>query len=79
MKTVGTTAPKASEVTVPWLFIHGTEDDVVPIEDSREIFALANDPKKLVEIPGTDHVFSEDGLGPMSETVIAWLGEVLQN
>jgi hypothetical protein len=79
MKAIRTTAPKASEVTVPWLFVHGTKDDVVPIEDSREIFALANEPKKFVEISGTDHVFSEDGLGPMSEAVIAWLGEVLRN
>jgi hypothetical protein len=50
----------------------------VPIEDSREIFAMANDPKKLVEIPGTDHVFSDNGLEPMSEAVIAWLGYALR-
>ena len=79
MKAIGTTAPKASEVTAPWLFVHGTDDDVVPIEDSREIFALANDPKKLVEIPGADHVFSEDGLKPMTEAVISWLGDILRN
>ncbi len=78
MKTIGSVAPKAVEVKVPWLLVHGTDDDVVPIEDSREIFALANEPKELVEIPGTDHVFSGDGLALMSEAVIDWLGKTLR-
>ncbi len=79
MKSIHSTAPKASEIKVPWLFVHGTDDDVVPIEDSREIFALAGEPKKLVEIPGADHVFSENGQAPMIEAVLAWLGETLRN
>ena len=79
MKAIRSTAPKASEVKVPWLLVHGTEDDVVPVEDSREIFALAGEPKKLVEIPGADHVFSEEGQTPMIEAVLAWLGETLRN
>ena len=78
MKTIGSVAPKAAEVQVPWLLVHGTEDDVVPIGDSREIFALANEPKKLVEIPETDHVFSGESLAPLSEAVIDWLGKILR-
>ena len=62
---------------VPWLLIHGTEDDVVPVEDSREIFALANEPKKIVEIPGANHVFSEEGEKPV-DAVIDWIGETLR-
>ena len=77
VKAIRSTAPKATEVRVPWLLVHGTEDDVVPIDDSREIFALANEPKKLAVIPGADHVFSDDALGQMSEAVIAWLGDTL--
>ena len=77
MYTIGSVAAMASEVKVPWLLIHGDADDVVPIEDSREIFAHANEPKKIIEIPGANHVFSE-GLGPMSESVIDWIGEILR-
>ena len=78
MKTIGSVAPKASAITVPWLLVHGTIDDVVPIEDSSEIFALANEPKQFVEIPEADHVFSGDALPQMSEAVISWLGETLR-
>jgi fermentation-respiration switch protein FrsA (DUF1100 family) len=51
---------------------------VVPIEDSREIFNLANEPKKIIEIPGANHVFSEAALEPMSDAVIDWIGEILR-
>lgn len=78
MYQIGSVAAKASEVKVPWLLIHGDADDVVPIEDSREIFNLANEPKKIIEIPGANHVFSEAALEPMSEVVIDWIGEILR-
>lgn len=78
MKAIKTTATKASDIKVPWLLVHGTADDVVPIEDSKKIFALANEPKKMVEIPNANHVFADDGLEPMIEAVISWVGEVLQ-
>jgi len=78
LESIITTAPKASEVKVPWLLVHGTEDDVVPIEDSQEIFAHANEPKKLVEIPGANHVFSDDGEKPMIDAVIDWIGNSLR-
>ena len=78
MYSIGSVASKAFEVKVPWLLIHGDADDVVPIEDSREIFALANEPKKIIEIPRANHVFSEAGLEPMREAVIDWIGETLR-
>jgi alpha/beta superfamily hydrolase len=78
LHTIESTAPKASDIKIPWLLVHGSADDVVPIEDSQEIFALANEPKKMVEIPGANHVFSDEGLEPMSDAVISWIGETLQ-
>ena len=78
LENIGSTASKAGGIKVPWLIVHGSTDDVVPIEDSQEIFALANEPKKLVEIPGANHVFSEDGEKPMIDAVIDWIGESLQ-
>ena len=78
LENIVSTASKAADVKVPWLLVHGTEDDVVPIEDSREIFALANEPKKIVEIPGANHVFSEAGEKPMIDAVVDWIGETLR-
>ena len=79
MKAIGSVAPQASSIRVPWLLVHGTEDDVVPMEDSKEIFTLANEPKKLVEIAEANHVFAgDDALPYMIEAVIAWLGDTLR-
>ena len=43
---------------VPVLFIHGTEDVLVPIRNSYDNFEACTAPKKLVEFPGADHCHS---------------------
>ena len=53
--------------------VHGTEDDVVPIKDSREIFNKANNPKELIEIQNADHVFSEKSTNVMVTQVVSWI------
>lgn len=61
---------RAASIQVPWLLVHGTEDDVVPIQDSLDIFERANEPKELVRIEGADHVFSEhtdEMVGPVCD------------
>ena len=77
MNTVGTVIGLAASVKVPWLLVHGTADDVVPIEESREILEQANEPKELYEIPGSDHVFDPEGnpdaLPMMVTKVSEWL------
>lgn len=65
----------AKDITVPWLFVHGSEDDSVLLKDSEDAFAAANDPKKLVVIDGADHLF-EPGFGDqMADLVAAWCTE----
>jgi uncharacterized protein len=49
-------------VTVPVLILHGTDDQVVPIAFGERLFALANEPKRMVRIPGGGHV-NLDGFG----------------
>ena len=44
-----------------------------------KLFALASEPKKMLEIPGANHVFSGEGESPMIEAVISWLGRVFEN
>jgi uncharacterized protein len=43
----------------PLLIVHGEKDEAIPAEkDPKELFALANRPKKLVIIKGADHRFT---------------------
>jgi uncharacterized protein len=46
---------KISEIHIPVLFIHGTADQIVPFFMSQRLFAAANEPKRLVLIPGAHH------------------------
>ena len=70
---INTVVDCASKISVPWLLVHGTEDDVVPIEDSQKIYAQANEPKELLTIEDANHVFSDDSLSPMVEKVVDWV------
>ena len=55
------------QVTAPVLILHGTDDHVVPIAFGARLFALANEPKRLVRIPGGGHV-NLDGFGAQDVT-----------
>jgi alpha/beta superfamily hydrolase len=56
---IGTVVTRAPSIQIPWLLVHGTKDDLVPLQDSLDIFEIANEPKQLVQIEGADHMFSE--------------------
>ena len=71
---INTVVDRVPQIAVPWLLIHGTEDDVVPIQESRDIFDKANQPKGLIEIEGADHVFSDESTGVMVTKVADWIG-----
>jgi pimeloyl-ACP methyl ester carboxylesterase len=73
MKAIGGVLERASEIVVPWLLVHGTEDDVVPYQESVDIFAKANEPKKLITIEGGGHVFTEAATLPMVTGVVEWV------
>jgi len=57
---IGDTLDAAEKVMQPWLLVHGTADDVVPLKDSKDAFGAANCRKEFLEIPGAGHVFGED-------------------
>ena len=78
MNTIDSVLSLGSQIQVPWLLVHGTEDDVVPINESREIIAQSPDDappsnREFVEIPGSNHVFADAGLQPMIDAVTTWL------
>lgn len=72
MAQIDTVVRRGAEIVVPWLLVHGSEDDVVPIDDSHDILARASGNAELVVIDGADHVFSEHAQ-VMVEKVVGWL------
>ncbi|MEK6920549.1 MAG: alpha/beta hydrolase, partial [Nanoarchaeota archaeon] len=42
----------------PLLIIHGSKDEGIPVLEAKDLYKVANEPKKLVVISGADHQFS---------------------
>lgn len=72
MVQIDTVVERGAEIAVPWLLIHGSEDDVVPMADAHDIVARAGGNAALVVIDGADHVFSEH-VQVMVDRVVGWL------
>ena len=70
---INSVVDRSPQITVPWLLVHGDEDDVVPIEDSHDILAKASHQAQLVTLEGANHVFSDEFTPVMIEKVIAWI------
>jgi alpha-beta hydrolase superfamily lysophospholipase len=77
MASIGSVLEKAAHINVPYLLVHGSEDDLVPIGEARAILEVANEPKKLVELDGVDHVFNDAGRDQMAAAVVRWMSEQL--
>ena len=73
MRGISDVLGAAEEIVQPWLFIHGTEDDVVPIADSHDAYAAAKCEKRIMEIPGEGHAFSEGSYQQIVDAIDAWL------
>jgi hypothetical protein len=48
-------ARKLPNANCPVLFTHGTNDEVIPVEHGRRLFAAAREPKRLELVGGGDH------------------------
>ena len=73
MQAIFSVAPLGEKISIPWLLLHGTADDVVPVQDSVDIVEVAGRNAILVEFDGADHVFSGDSAALMAERVAAWI------
>jgi pimeloyl-ACP methyl ester carboxylesterase len=75
MKAIGSVLPRASQVRVPWLLVHGTADGVVPVEEAREAAAAAPSPAQveLLVFEEADHLFSGADEPRMAAAVVDWL------
>jgi alpha-beta hydrolase superfamily lysophospholipase len=72
--------PKAArKISCPVLVIHGDKDDIVPVEDGRELFAELAAPKQLCIIAGSGHRLTEPAhLQKALAESIDWLTSQLQ-
>jgi uncharacterized protein len=59
LNMIGDTLSAAGAVIQPWLLIHGSADDLVPAQDSHDVYQAADCEKKYLEIPGAGHSFDE--------------------
>lgn len=57
----------------PVLFLHGADDTVTPTEQSIRMWELAEQPKDLVLITGTDYFPLGDGNQRTKDTLTGWL------
>jgi pimeloyl-ACP methyl ester carboxylesterase len=73
LAAIGTVLDAAPKIKVPWLLVHGTEDDVVPIQDSKDILIRAGNDVKFVALQGSNHVFAGEHTTPMVATVVDWV------
>jgi fermentation-respiration switch protein FrsA (DUF1100 family) len=55
MKDAFRSDERIGKITVPILILHGTADTVVPFSFGQKLFALANEPKRLVRLEGGGH------------------------
>jgi len=66
---------KLSRVHCAVLITHGESDETVPTEQARTLFAAANQPKKLMILPGADHNFS----GSLGEKYLDTITEFIKD
>ena len=71
MRQTGNVLDAARRIRAPWLLVHGTADDVVPVQDSRDIRQHVP-AATLVEIDGADHLFSEH-TSQATDALINWV------
>ena len=48
------------KITVPVMFVHGTNDFSIPVTNSRRLFVAANEPKRLEIVEMANHEFTEE-------------------
>jgi len=62
------------KVHMPLLILHGERDRVIPVAMGRELFHLANEPKRLATFPNAAHsdIYIDDN--PALDAVRQWIG-----
>jgi pimeloyl-ACP methyl ester carboxylesterase len=72
-QTIGTVIEQVEDVKVPWLLLHGSEDDVVSPQDSVDIKERLGDRVDHVVIDGADHSYNNEQRQAQLDAVVNWL------
>lgn len=78
-RALGSLDAAAARVACPWLLIHGTMDELVPLHDAFDARAAANSAghhPELIALSGIDHRFT-NAIDAMVAHVAPWLAERL--
>ena len=69
---------KAIRRASPILILHGSSDEVVPVEHSQKLYEATAEPKRLEMIEGADHVFSRsEHLDKVTGLSLEWFKKYL--
>jgi pimeloyl-ACP methyl ester carboxylesterase len=75
-RRIGSLTDVARGIRIPWLLVHGTADELVPLQDSVDARAAAGGRPELTAIEGADHRFT--GAHPaLLQAVVPWIGRQL--
>ncbi len=75
-RRIGSLTDVARGIRIPWLLVHGTGDELVPLQDSVDARAAAGGRPELMTIEGADHRFT--GAHPaLLQAVVPWIGRQL--
>lgn len=68
------------KIEIPVLFIHGSEDELIPAEMSREMYEAAVGEKELLIMEGAGHAQSQDKDPELYyETIFFFVGNYMPN
>jgi pimeloyl-ACP methyl ester carboxylesterase len=75
-RRIGSLTPVARSIHIPWLLVHGTADELVPLQDSVDARAAAEGRPELVTLEAADHRFS--GVHEaLLQAVVPWIARQL--
>ncbi len=72
-RSIDTVVDVIAQIRIPWLFLHGTDDDVVPLADSRRASHVLSAEHQLVEFTGEGHMFSENAYPALAQAIEDWI------
>lgn len=65
-----------AQVHMPLLILHGERDRVIPVAMGRELFALANEPKRMATLADAGHSDIYIDGNPALAAVKSWIGDL---
>ncbi len=77
-RRIGSTLPQARRISIPWLLVHGTDDELVPFGDSVLCADACPEHATLTPVTGADHCFT-DRHGDLIRSVVPWLVRALRH